>query len=190
MITGIILAGGQSKRLGTNKMEVTIGEKLVIEHTLDNMKDVVDFVTLVTGHYKLPIIKETNSLKIVNNKNYLEGMFSSIRKGIEDVDSDIFIIPGDYPMVKSDTYRTLINSKGDIRVPTYQGRKGHPIFIRKELVSELKKEDSSSNLKVFRDKHQVNYIEVSDKGIILDLDTAMDQEILIKEMRYLENENE
>lgn len=185
MITGIILAGGKSKRLGTNKMEVLINNKRVIEHTITNMIEDVDFVTLVTGHYKVHYLKPNEKIKIINNKDYEMGMFTSIKKGIKGIKSDVFIIPGDYPMVKPDTYKAIINGTGSIRVPTYKGRRGHPIYISEELIKDLQKEPLTSNLKVWRDKHTVQYIEVNDQGVILDLDTINDYQKLIEEMRAI-----
>lgn len=183
MITGIILAGGMSKRLGTNKMGVLIGNKSVIQHTIDNMIETVDFVIVVTGHYKVDNIQPHSKLKILENKNYKDGMFTSIKAGIKDAKGDVFIIPGDYPMVKKDTYNKILSNTGSIIVPTYYGRRGHPIYISEELVDDLKNESLSSNLKVWRDKHKVHYLEVDDKGILQDLDTKEDYEILLREMR-------
>ena len=183
LLTGIILAGGMSKRLGTNKMDVLIGNKKVLQHTIDNMIDLVDFVTLVTGHYKVSDIQPNPKIKVVNNDNYIEGMFTSIKVGVKEVEGDVFIIPGDYPMVKKETYEKILNTTGSIRVPTYKGRKGHPIYISEDLVLDLQMEAESSNLKVWRDKHCVHYIEVDDKGILQDLDTKDDYETLVKEMR-------
>jgi molybdenum cofactor cytidylyltransferase len=183
LITGIILAGGMSKRLGRNKMDVLIQNKKVLQHTVDNMIGNVDFVTLVTGHYKIKDMQPNDKMNIVENKNYKMGMFTSIKRGIEEVQGDVFIIPGDYPMVKEATYKKILESTGSIRVPTYNGRKGHPIYISKDLIQELKSEPLSSNLKVWRDKHTVTYIEVDDPGILRDLDTEDDYEILKQEMR-------
>jgi molybdenum cofactor cytidylyltransferase len=101
-------------------------------------------------------------------------MFSSVKKGVSCIKNDFFLIPGDYPLVKKQTIDKLIASSGEIRVPIYNGRKGHPIFIEKELIQELLEEPITSNLKVFRDRHTVNYVEVDDKGILLDVDYEED----------------
>lgn len=183
MIDGIILAGGFSSRVGKNKMILKFLNKPLIYHTVKSMAKVCENVIIVTGKYQEDyqiILKEFKNIKIVHNELYEQGMFSSVLKGIDNTNNDIFLIPGDYPLVKEFTYKLILQSNGEIRVPTFSGRRGHPIFISKELIPLLKKEGISSNLKVFRDKFEVNYIEVDDQGILLDIDSLTDYEKLLK----------
>lgn len=186
---GIVLAGGKSSRVGENKMELIINKKKVIECTIDSMSKSVEFVTVVTGQYQTKINETKTPIKIVHNQNHHLGMFSSIKTGVSEINDDVFIIPGDYPMVKPETYKTLLGSKGLIRVPVYNGRKGHPIYIDRQLLKNLKEEPIDSNLKVWRDKHTVNYIEVFDKGVLLDIDTIEDYQNILNEKREDDNEN-
>ena len=97
-------------------------------------------------------------------------MFTSVQEGIKHVTSDCFLIPGDYPLVNRKTYEQLAQSNGLIRVPVYQNRRGHPIYISKELFEPLLHEPQDSNLKQFRDRYQVTYIEVDDPHILFDID--------------------
>ena len=101
-------------------------------------------------------------------------MFSSVKAGVSITENDFFLIPGDYPLVKPETIRKLLAETGIIKVPIYKGRKGHPIYISNELISSLNDEPIDSNLKTFRDRHDVTYIDVDDEGILLDIDTAVD----------------
>jgi molybdenum cofactor cytidylyltransferase len=87
---------------------------------------------------------------------------------------DFFLIPGDYPLVKKETYEALSKSKADMAVPVHEGRKGHPVLIKKELIVKISDEPVESNLKVFRDRQYVEYIEVDDEGILMDVDTMDD----------------
>ncbi len=189
MAVGIILAGGKSSRLGKNKMDLIINTRKIVEHTIYNMSNYVDFVTLVTGHYKTEVDLPNIEIKKTYNQDYEQGMFSSIQCGVKQIQDDVFIIPGDYPMVKGDTYDTILRGSGSLRVPTYKGRRGHPIYISKELLEEIKREPISSNLKVWRDKHIVTYIEVEDRGILLDIDTIEDYQNIVQEMREEPNED-
>jgi molybdenum cofactor cytidylyltransferase len=65
-------------------------------------------------------------------------------------------------------------------VPTYNGRKGHPIVIKQRLIQPLLEEDIGSNLKVFRDRYEVAYIPVEDEGILLDIDTIDDYHHILR----------
>ncbi len=183
MVEGIILAGGKASRMKQNKMLLEYKNHPLIFHSVRTMKQICNNVTIVTGYYKedyLPYFGKMRNIKIVHNSNHENGMFSSVLKGVSEVKNDFFLIPGDCPLVKVETYQKLLDSTGKISVPIYQGRKGHPILIRKELISSLKTEDISSNLKIFRDRYEVTYIEVNDPGVIYDVDNKSDYQKLNK----------
>jgi molybdenum cofactor cytidylyltransferase len=177
LIDTIILAGGMSKRFKTNKLATLYNGKPLICNVIETFLEFSENVTLVTGHYDLQYLSNfiTNEkIRIVHNSEYQKGMFTSVQTGVGITKNDFFLIPGDYPLVKPQTIQKIIDSLGAIRVPIYKGRKGHPIFISKELINPLLKEPSDSNLKIFRDRHIVNYIDVDDEGILLDVDTLND----------------
>ncbi len=177
MIDGVILAGGYSSRLKKNKMTLIFDDLPIICNVIEAMKQYCDKIIVVTGHYHDEIervVKKYEVVNVVRNTNYNLGMFSSVKAGVKDINNDFFLTPGDYPLIKASTYKKLLDSKGMIRVPIYNGRKGHPILISKELIDPLLKEPVESNLKVFRDRYKVNYIEVDDKGVLIDVDTMED----------------
>lgn len=177
MVDTIILAGGMSKRFKSNKLEATFKEKPLIFHTIKTFLEFSENVTLVTGHYNLDYLKDyirDNRIRIVHNKDYELGMFSSVQTGVRHTKNDFFLIPGDCPLVSPRTIHKILQEKGDIRVPIYKGRKGHPIFISHTLIETLLMEPIASNLKAFRDRHEVNYIEVDDVHILHDVDRLED----------------
>ncbi len=184
MASGIILAGGLSSRAQTNKMSFLFDGKPLLQHTIDSLEPFVDTIYLVTGHYDQEIrsfIKESPKIKIVYNQDYQKGMFSSVLTGAREVNDDVFILPGDIPFIKKETYQALLNGSLDVRCPIYQGKEGHPLFIKKELVKELIKEPIDSNLKLFRNKHKLEKIEVNDKNILKDIDTVEQYKEITKE---------
>ena len=186
IIYGIILAGGKSSRMKQNKMLLQYDGQPIIYHTVKSMKSVCDRIIIITGHYEvdyLKILLEFEEITIVHNKDYQKGMFSSVQKGVEGINGSCFIIPGDYPLIYEDTYIEALRQQGEIRVPTYKGRKGHPIFLEKEIVQKLQLEDKDSNLKAFRNKYQVTYFDVDNKGILLDIDNINDYQQLITRER-------
>ncbi len=183
MVEGVILAGGKASRMKQNKMLLEYKNHPLIFHSVRTMNQICNNVTIVTGFYEedyLPYFGKMRNIKIIHNKNHERGMFSSVLKGVSEVQNDFFLIPGDYPLVKVETYQKLLDSTGKISVPIYKGRKGHPILIRKELISSLKTEDRNSNLKIFRDRYEVTYIEVDDPGVIYDVDNISDYQKLIQ----------
>ena len=183
MAEGIILAGGFSLRAKTNKMLLNIDDKPIIIHTINGMKPFVKRIILVTGHYDREIreILKNEQVEIYTNKDYEKGMFSSVLTGVKQVTDDFFIIPGDIPFVKKETYQSLLNGSKEIRFPVYKGKQGHPLFIKKELIDDLLKEPVDSNLKLFRDKHEKEMIEVDDPNTLKDIDTIDEYQKIIKE---------
>jgi molybdenum cofactor cytidylyltransferase len=54
------------------------------------------------------------------------------------------------------------------------GRKGHPLFIQKHLIKSLIDEPVTSNLKLFRNRHDLEIMETNDPNILTDIDTIED----------------
>ena len=87
-------------------------------------------------------------------------MFSSVLRGVKETSEDFFLIPGDCPFVKKETYLSLLKGKEDIRVPSYKGEDGHPIYISKRYKNELLSTSLDCNLKLFRDSKKYEIIDV------------------------------
>lgn len=176
MVDGIVLAGGYSSRFKQNKMTVIFKDKPLIMHTIDTMSLVCNKIFIVTGFYHQEIeelLKGYSNIQLIYNKNYNQGMFSSVKVGVGQVNHDFFIIPGDCPLVKEEVYQELLNADGDIRVPSYNHRLGHPIFMHYKLKNALLQTDME-NLKDFRNNHGFKIVEVEDQGILSDIDTISD----------------
>ena len=187
MTEGIILAGGFSSRANTNKMLLTIDNKPLILHTIESMKPFVSKIIVVTGRYDQEIrnILKNEKITICFNKDYEKGMFSSVLTGVEQVTDDFFIIPGDIPFVKKETYQALLNGVKDVRYPNYKGKDGHPIFFKKEMKEKLLAQNVDSNLKEFRDKQDKEVIDVDDPNINRDIDTIEEYKTLLEERKKL-----
>lgn len=174
MYEAVILAAGYSSRIGTNKMLLEVDEIPIICRVIEAFYPSCRSIHVVGGHYYddlEPILKTYEKVNIIKNNNYHLGMFSSLLCGIKDVTGDCFICPGDYPLLTSQIVEQLTTVKGEFIVPTYQGRKGHPVLLTSDLIRLLRQEPVESNLKVFRDRHQVTYIEVQNDSVLIDVDT-------------------
>ncbi|MFW5794945.1 MAG: nucleotidyltransferase family protein [Bacillota bacterium] len=176
MIDGIILAGGYSSRLGKNKMSIIYQDKPVIIHTILNMKSVCNQIYVITGHYHKQIkelIRNINGIRIVYNENYNLGMFTSVLAGVEMINNDFFLIPGDYPLVSANIYNKLLLGSKSIRVPSFNYKLGHPIFFKKKYKSLLLNTECD-NLKAFRNQYDYEIVDVNDSAILFDIDTIED----------------
>ncbi len=184
MVTGIILAGGESTRAGTNKMLLEVGGKPIIFHTIDSMRPFVDKIIVVTGKFHDELIQNLKDVEVVFNKNYKDGMFSSVRAGVARAEGNFFILPGDCPCVSKETFKSLLDCDDfSIRVPAYNGRTGHPMYVNRKLRRHILHEPLDSNLRIVRDEVGYETIEVKDKNILNDVDTIEDYEKLLKERK-------
>lgn len=185
MAQGIILAAGHSSRAQTNKMLLAYKGKPLICHAIEGMLPFVSHIYVVTGKHHQEISKAVqpmSNVSVVYNERYEEGMFSSVLAGVAKVSDDFFILPGDCPLVGPETYRNLLHGTKPLRVPAYLGTTGHPLFLEAVLKSELLAEPRSSNLKVFRNRHDYEIIKTEDPQILTDIDTIEDYSAFIDQL--------
>jgi len=138
-VSGVLLSAGESKRMGQPKALLKFGERSNIENLLDEyLSSQLDKIIVVTGFngesLKKFIEKKTKDkkLKIVINEHYNLGMFSSIQKGIAEISrGGILIGIVDNPFTNSTVIGELIEnfSGGEIVIPDYHGKGGHPVII-------------------------------------------------------------
>ena len=149
MISVILLAGGESKRMnGENKLTKKIDGIPLINHAVKNiLSSSINELIIVLGYQKdaiKKIIKKNDKIRFAFNKNFKTGMASSIITGLKKLpkkNKAFFISLGDMPYIKSEIYNLLINSMNnkDIVVPIYNGTQGHPVLfdnsVKKEIMS-------------------------------------------------------
>ena len=192
---GIILAAGLSSRFPGNKMLLVINGKPLINQVVScALASKLDKVLLVLGHMKeeiQSIIPDDSKLEILINSNYKEGMTTSIKTGVKvakQLDADtIMILPGDILLTDSEVInqgiKSLEKTTKPILIASYQGRKGHPIFYKKEIIAELLKiseETEGMRAVVRRDSARILTYNCSSESILHDLDTAQDLKKLKK----------
>jgi molybdenum cofactor cytidylyltransferase len=147
MLSAILLAAGESKRMGKPKQLMPFGQSTLLEQAIDNlMNSAVDEIIVVLGYKAEEMIKTiaAKPVKIVVNPNYRQGMSTSIIAGLSLVDSQaqtVMLALGDQPSVDSQTINRLIeefyrHDKG-IAIPTYRGMRGHPIIFAIKYKQEL-----------------------------------------------------
>jgi len=186
---GVILAAGFSERAGQFKMTLPLGDRTILEICIEGMISVCNR-TIVVGGYNYNKIKEIvtdiPNVEFCYNKNYAMGMFTSVKRGIREINAErFFIIPGDQPLVKPDTYRMLLAVDADIVIPRYKGKKGHPVLFRSHLIEEILAMPDEAILRDFINQKSVVCIDIDDKGVLLDVDNPEDYKIV---KQYFEKE--
>lgn len=174
-IEGVILAAGYSSRANGFKMEFEIDGKAMLKRCIESLYDVCTRIIVVSGykHKKIEaLVKGYSKVEVVYNENFNKGMFSSVKKGISNVKSErFFLTPGDYPFINKEVCTKLIECNGEIVIPSFNKRGGHPILLDSSLIKEILIEDDESNLKRFLSNKHRTYVDVEDKGILIDVDT-------------------
>ena len=191
MITGIVLAGGLSSRAKVNKLLLKVDSKPLISLTIDSIRPFVDEVVVVSGRYDEELRPHLKDVKVVYNKDYELGMFSSVLTGLREAKDEALLLPGDMANISNTTIKTILNNKGCISIPTYKGTRGHPLFLNKEMVNLVLKEDVNSNLRAFISNHEdkVNLVEVNDPFIEFDIDTIEDYNMFLAKRKELSYES-
>lgn len=184
-IEAVVLAAGFSSRAHRYKMTLEFNNSTVIETCIANLYSSVDKI-IVIGGYNYHIIKELLSkyekVQVVYNDNYECGMFSSVKLGINNTTSHkFFLIPGDYVLVDEGVYKQLLDSKSNssVVIPTFRGRKGHPVLFRENDIKNLINGEFN-NLREVINYMGFDTLEVDHDGILYDIDTYEDYIIALE----------
>ena len=186
MISAILLAAGQSKRMGgENKLVKKIHGMPLIQLSVKNiLNSSIDELIIVLGHQKEIIeklINKNEKIKFVFNKNFESGMASSIKTGLDHLSNNtesFFISLGDMPMVNASIYNQLIKSKDskEIIVPTYKGQQGNPVLFSesmKEKIIEITGDAGAKKI-LNLNKNKILNIEINDHCVIRGFNTQDD----------------
>jgi len=186
MISGMLLAAGESKRMGKLKQLMPLGQSTILEQTIHNLLDsTLDELIVVVGNRAEEITRAIadKPIKIAVNHNYQQGMSSSITAGLHMINHQaqaVMLILGDQPFIDSSTINKLIsefhgNDKG-IAIPIYKGRRGHPVIFSLGYKEKLLKVKGDIGGKQIIKDHPDDILEVAvdSEGILLDINTMND----------------
>lgn len=194
MISAIILAAGESKRMGQPKMTLKWGDTTVLGHVISVFAHAgIEDILVVTGSAREEIEKvviegkKNYPVRSVFNENFAQReMLSSIQCGLRALTplpsqweggTAALIGLGDQPQVRERSVRmvceTFRQTGSPIVVPSYQMRRGHPWLVDKKLWEEILEMNAPQTPRDFLNGYssEIRYVEVDDAGILADLDT-------------------
>ena len=195
MNVAIILAAGESRRMGQPKQLLPFGDKTMLECVIVAFETPrVDEIRVVVGYKADEIAAKIahTPCKIVKNDRYSLGMFTSMQAGLRDLPKKTRIVMlaiCDQPRLKRDTVETLIEEfekkRHKILIPSYNGRQGHPPLLRAEYAKEILAMDESLTLKHFYAEHadDIARLVVEDEGVLVDIDDRETYERELKKHR-------
>jgi len=186
-VEGVVLAAGLSTRSGQFKMTLPLGSKTVLERAIEGMAPFVERVIVVTGWQAerlRALLAGRADVTLVHNARYREGMFSSVCAGAAEVRARrFFLLPGDQPLVPAQVYARLLAAEGTVVLPTYHGKKGHPVLLNRSLVPEILAQPPGTTLRDVIHRAGHTAVEVDEEGILIDLDTVQDYQAILDRIR-------
>tara|TARA_Y100001949_G_scaffold146824_1_gene130530 strand:- start:25 stop:606 length:582 start_codon:yes stop_codon:yes gene_type:complete len=188
MISAILLAAGQSKRMqGQNKLLKKYKKKYLINHILNTLvKSKVKNIFLVLGFQNLKVRKiiiKSEKIKCIYNKKYKSGLSSSIQTGLKKISKKnigFLIVHADMPLVSKRIINVLCsavkNKNKEIFVPVYKKKFGNPLAFRYSMIKFLKKIKGDKGAKkiIKTNKSKIKLIKVNSKSILIDFDQLQD----------------
>jgi len=185
---GIIITAGLSSRMGKFKPLLKYNGLTFLENIISKLDLICSKIIVVTGHNSDKIIENISLLsndikskiKIVNNKNYEKGMFTSLQKGLENCNSNWVLYHFvDQPNLPEQFYKQFIDKIGNNYnwiQPINNERKGHPILFNKQVQKLIIESNENSNLREISKnvKLKKKYWECDFEEIFTDIDTIND----------------
>ncbi|HPE76268.1 MAG TPA: nucleotidyltransferase family protein [Draconibacterium sp.] len=182
-IWAIILAAGASTRMKRQKLLMPFNGKTIIENVVENVAKVVGSnIMVVLGSHSEEIKSsiENRNVRFCKNENYLNGMLSSAICGFRALPQEAkaaLVFLGDQPQIPPQAANLVIDawnqSKKGIVMPTFNGRRGHPVLIETRYKFEIEKLDPERGLKTLSEKYKDDVFEVECEipEILRDIDT-------------------
>lgn len=188
----VILAAGESSRLGEPKQKVLFKGKTLLQRTVDTaLHSACRPVIIVLGAYANEIQSEIESEGVIiyHNPHWEEGMASSIRSGIEVLEkteseaSDVIIMVCDQPFVDTTLLDFMINKKAitgkEIIACSYKNTLGVPVLFDKKFFPDLLSLEGEEGAKKLIMKHKESVADIPFPPGSFDIDTTDDYEALI-----------
>ena len=189
-LAGIILAAGESSRMGRDKALLSYQGSTFLNHIVSRFVSRLDPVVVVLGHHAKPIrasLALSARVRVAMNGQYKLGMLSSLQEGIRSLPDDagaaMFTLV-DHPAVEGATLDLLISewerTGAALVIPRVGERRGHPVIASRAILDEILRlpADASPKNVVRRHREQTLYVDVEDTGVLKDIDRPSDYETL------------
>ena len=179
-MAGIILAAGASSRMGTPKALLDYRGESFLNRLIRVLNEVCDPVIVVLGHHADEIrAAALGQATFVVNPDPSRGQLSSLQTALAEVPADaegFLFLPVDCPSAEQKTVleivQTFRNRDALLVIPRHQGRRGHPVCARRELIAEflaLPGEGQAREV-VRRHSDRTIYLDTDDAGVLSDID--------------------
>ena len=192
-VATILLAAGKSRRMGSCKQLLPLGNGTVIARCLDTLAaaGIGEIVVVVSPEGNgVAEAARKYPVKIVVNPEPEGDMASSVRVGRDALTIDasgVIVFLCDYPLVSAETVASLIVEQGespdDIIIPCHREKRGHPLLFPRPILNGLSNDLILRDL-VRQNPERIHCIDVDDPGVLLDMDTPEDYRHICSMMQH------
>jgi molybdenum cofactor cytidylyltransferase len=194
-IAGVILAAGESRRMGRDKALLPVGEHTFVEHLIEVLQPELSPIAVVLGHHAEEIERQitADNVLILKNPNYKLGQLSSLQVAMKylintNVAAAIVALV-DHPAITASVVRALVGrfreTGAPIAVPVCHGRRGHPVLFARSTFQELLDAplDEGARYVVHQHASEMELVETEEEGILWDLDFPADYERFVASLQ-------
>ena len=186
MINAIILAAGQSKRMGKPKPLLRFNDKTFLDQIISVLRlSDADTITVVLGAGAETIKKsvDLSGTNVVINKDYQQGQLSSLTAAIKETPQEtdaVLVCLADSPFITEEVVNRIIRkfkeTNNPIVVPVFNKKRGHPVLFSSSLFNELSNAPQEQGARYVLHSNQEKVLEVStsDRRILIGIDTPDD----------------
>jgi molybdenum cofactor cytidylyltransferase len=198
VIPAVVLAAGQSTRMGRTKATLRLGPHdtfltRILRTLADAAPDVADIVVVV-GHDADAVIASVAdcgvSARFVLNADYESGQLSSVLAGLRAIDrpgtSAMLLTLVDVPLVAASTVRAVVDgfrrTRAAVVRPVKGAEHGHPVLIDRSLFDAIRRADPAVGIKPVVRAHvsAAGDIALADPGAFTDIDTPAEYERILE----------
>lgn len=189
MIAAVVLAAGQSRRMGTTKINLPWGKTTVLGAVISTLLEAsIEEIVIVTGDHPVQGLPSEilSRIRFVSNPFAQETeMLTSLQVGLRAMKPEItaaLVVLGDQPQMETAVVRAILEAhhqrKSPLVVPSFQMRRGHPWLVGRALWEEILTFPPRQTLRDFLNRHaaEIDYLPLKRESILQDLDTPEDYE--------------
>ena len=194
MIAAIILAAGQSSRMGQHKLLLPLLGKPLLLHAVENATAAGCAEVLVVVGYRAEAVRGlliNHPVRIIENLAYAQGQSTSLRAGIAALAPQTeaaLILLGDQPLVSPAILQRLMqawrSTARPIIAPYYAGQRGNPVLFARTLFPELLSVSGDQGGRAILQRHadEIEPVQIADANAAQDLDTWQEYQALLKRL--------
>jgi molybdenum cofactor cytidylyltransferase len=196
MIAAIILAAGQSSRMGQHKLLLPLlGKPLLLHAVASAIAARCDDVLVVVG-YRAEAVRQLLSgqpVRVLENPDYAQGQSTSMRAGIAALAPQTeaaLILLGDQPLVSPAILQRLMQAWRDtarpIVAPYYAGQRGNPVLFARALFPELLTVVGDQGGREVLQRHaaEIEPVPIAQAEAAQDLDTWQEYQTLLQRLEH------